>query len=110
MEAAIPCGSSVGWFGCSRIPSRPGSPIVLRKRVVTRAFFATTTRSWLRISLQTAAAISGVMPGARAASTSGVVSSESSQSRKSPTVRWDTGAKADRLWVSRMRRVTSSLS
>ena len=42
----------------------PGRPIVLRKRVTTRHLRATRIRSWLRISLQTAAAISGVMPGA----------------------------------------------
>ena len=32
MLAAIPAGSSVEWFGCSRIANRPGKPIVLRKR------------------------------------------------------------------------------
>ena len=57
-----------------------------------------------------AAAISGVMPGARRASTSVVAASDSSQSRKSPTVMWATGAKAASSWLSTMRRVTSSAS
>ena len=38
--------------------------MVLRKAEVTRTLDATSTRSWLLISLLTAAAISGVMPGA----------------------------------------------
>ncbi len=38
--------------------------MVLRKRVVTSHFLATRMRSWLRINLQTAAAISGVTPRA----------------------------------------------
>ena len=71
---------------------------------------ATSTRSWTRMSLETAAAISGVRPGASAARVSAVASSESSQSRKSPTVRWATGAKAVASCVSMMRRVTSSVS
>ena len=50
-----------GWLGCSREPSRPGRPRVLRNAVVTRQRLATLIRSWLRISLETAAAISGVM-------------------------------------------------
>ena len=62
----MPLGSSVGWFGCRRTASRPGRPMVLRKRVTTRHLRATRIRSWLRISLLTAAAISGVMPGAHA--------------------------------------------
>ncbi len=66
--AAMPAASSVGWFGCSRVASRPGSPIVERKRVATRTLRATAIRSWLRISLLTAATISGVRPGASAAS------------------------------------------
>ena len=35
MEAAMPRGSSVGWFGCRRTAMRPGRPIVSRKRVTT---------------------------------------------------------------------------
>ncbi len=37
---------------------RPGSPIVLRKRVTTRALRATEIKSWLRMIFETAAAIS----------------------------------------------------
>ena len=40
----------------------------------------------MRISLETPAAISGVMPGASFASVSPVAPSESSQTRKPPTV------------------------
>ena len=92
VEAATPRGSSVGWLGCSRTESRPGSPIVLRKRVTTRHFAATATRSCRRISLLTAAAISGVRPGRSAVSASG--SAASRNSRNSPTVSDATGAKA----------------
>ena len=41
-----------------------------RNRVTTRHLRATWMRSWLRISFETAAAISGVSPGASALSTS----------------------------------------
>ena len=60
---------------------------MVRKRVTTRILAAARIRSCTRISLLTAAAISGVSPGASAASRSGVASSESSQSRSSPTVK-----------------------
>ena len=79
--------SSVGWLGCRRALSRPGNPTVVRKRVTTRILRAAAIRSCTRMSLLTAAAISGVSPGASAAMRSGVASSESSQSRSSPTVR-----------------------
>ncbi|MNO77693.1 hypothetical protein D3C76_688120 [compost metagenome] len=58
----------------------------------------------------TAAAISGVSPGARARSAASSACSPSSQSRSPPTVRWLTGAKAARSWLSMIRRVTSSSS
>ncbi len=58
----------------------------------------------------TAATISGVRPGARAASAAPSASSPSSQLRKSPTVKWLTGAKAAASWLSMISRVTSSLS
>ena len=74
-------------------------------------FFAVTAmRSCTRMILETAAAISGVMPGAKAARVSVVASWERRQSRKPPTVREAIGAKALGLWVSKMRRVTSSVS
>ncbi len=50
------------------------------------------------------------MPGASLASTSVVATSEQSQSRKAPTVSEDTGAKATASWLSRISRVTSSVS
>jgi hypothetical protein len=83
---------------------------VLRKRVTTEHFAAITIRSCRRLILLTAAAISGVTPGASAVSAGVVASSESSQSRKPPTVRCATGAKAVRPWLSMMRRVTSQPS
>ena len=55
--------------------------MVLRKADVTWHFFATRIRSWLRISFETAAAISGVIPRDSFRSTSPVAASESSQSR-----------------------------
>ena len=54
--------------------------------VTTRIFRAAAIRSCTRISLLTAATISGVSPAARAARRSCVASSESSQLRNSPTV------------------------
>ena len=45
MLAAMPRASSVGWFGCSRTDSRPGSPTVLRNLVTTEHFAAMTIRS-----------------------------------------------------------------
>ena len=74
MEAMMPSTSSVGWFGCSRTDMVPGNPIVFLNAVTTRHLRAASTRSWLRISLETAAAISGVMPGARRASADASVS------------------------------------
>jgi hypothetical protein len=75
---------------------------------------ATKIRSCARMSLETAAAISGVRPGASAASVPAVARSESSQSRNSPTVRPATGAKAALASAveaeSKIRRVTSSVS
>jgi len=67
-------------------------------------------RSWSRLILLTAAAISGMIPGASAASASVVGASDSSQSRSPPTVRWAITANAARSWLSTMSRVTSSLS
>ena len=61
-------------------------------------------RSWLRMILETAAAISGVMPGARRASTSVVAASDSSQSRNSPTVMCDDRREGRRVVASMMRR------
>ena len=110
IAAAMPAGSSVGWLGCRRTASRPGNPMVSRKAVTTRQRRATAIRSWLRISFETAATISGVSPGASAASASPVAASDSSQSRKPPTVRWATGAKAAASRPSMISRVTSSLS
>ena len=110
MLARMPAALSVGWLGCRRTASEPGRPSVLRKRVTTRQRLATRIRSWLRMILLAAAAISGVSPGASAASDSGVAASDSSQSRRPPTVRWRTGANAAASWLSTIRRVTSSLS
>ena len=109
-EAAMPRASSVGWLGCRRTARCPGRPRVSRKRATTRHLRATVMRSWLRISLLTAAAISGVSPGARCASSAGPVASDSSHSRNPPTVRCATGAKASAWWVSMTSRVTSSFS
>ncbi len=94
MEAATPAGSSVGWLGCSRTESRPSRPTVLRKRVTTRRLRATAMRSWLRMSLLTAATISGVRPAVTPARASAVAASDRSQSRKAPTVRPLTGSNA----------------
>ena len=81
-----------------------------RKRVTTRHLLAAITRSWLRISLLTAAAISGVMPRFTLASASESAASDSSQLRNSPTVRCARGAKGRASCVSMISRVTSSLS
>ena len=66
---------------------RPPSPIVERNRVTTRHLAAAVMRSCTRMILLTAAAISGVSPGASAASRGVVACSLSSQSRNSPTVK-----------------------
>ena len=65
MLAAMARRSSVGWLGCSRTDSRPGRPMVSRKRVTTKHI---TIRSLRPLILATAAAISGVMPRASSAS------------------------------------------
>ena len=57
-------------------------------------FSAVQSRSWLRISFETAAAISGVMPGAAAASFAAFWAGSSSYSSKPPTLRWLIAAKA----------------
>ena len=64
MLAAMPLRSSVGWLGWRRVDRQPAKPMVLRKRVTTRHLAATTTRSWMRMILDTAATISGIKPGA----------------------------------------------
>jgi hypothetical protein len=110
MDAVMPAGSSVGWFGCSRTAMVPGKPMVLRKRVTTRHFLAARIKSWLRMILHTAAAISGVMAGARPASASLSAVSDRMSSRSSPTVIATMAANARASWLSRMRRVTSSSS
>src|SRR5664279_5195981 len=84
--------------------------MVLRNAVVTRHFFATRMRSWLRISFDTAAAISGVIPRDDLASTSVLAASDSNQSRSAPTVSEDIASKASMSWLSMIRRVTSSSS
>ncbi len=48
----------------------PGQPMVVRNALVTVAARDTATRSWFRMILLTAATVSGVSPGARAARTS----------------------------------------
>ena len=106
----MPLTSSKGWLGCNRTLMRPRRPMVLRKADVTWHFFATRMRSWLRISFETAAAISGVMPRDNFRSVSVLAASDSSQSRNPPTVSEATGAKAVRSCVSTIRRVTSSSS
>ena len=82
----MPLASSKGWLGCSRTLIRPFRPMVLRNAVVTAHFLATRIRSWLRISFETPAAISGVIPRETFASVSLVAASDNSQSRKPPTV------------------------
>ena len=84
--------------------------MVLRKADVTWHFFATRIRSWLRISFDTAAAISGVTPRDSFARTAAVAASDSSQSRNAPTVSDEIAAKAAASWLSTIRRVTSSSS
>ena len=80
-------------MGCSRTLIRPRSPMVSRKPVVTSHFFAARMRSWLRISFETAAAISGVIPRDAIFSVSAVAASDNSQSRKPPTVSDEMAAK-----------------
>ena len=74
IDAPMPTKSSVGWFGWRRIDNRPANPNVLRKRVTTRHLLAARMRSWLRMSLLTAATISGVNPSAKSLNVSVVVS------------------------------------
>src|SRR5206468_3403547 len=74
--AVMPLASSKGWLGCSRTLIRPFRPMVLRNAEITAHFFATRIRSWLRISLETPAAISGVIPRETFASVSLVAASK----------------------------------
>ncbi len=109
----MPRGSSVGWLGCSRVARVPGSPMVLRKAACTWVAAVTAIRSWLRMILLTAAAISGVMPGATAAirpAASSPATASSSQSRNAPTVRCEISENACWSWESMISRVTSSVS
>ena len=111
MLAAMPRGSSVGWLGCSRTDSRPGRPIVLRKRVTTRAFRRDHHQVLQAADLADRRGHLRRDARAPAPSALGVVaSSDSSQSRKPPTVRCATGAKAALSWLSTISRVTSSAS
>lgn len=56
----MPRGSSVGWLGWFRAVNRPSRPNVVRNFVITRILRDTAIKSMLRMSLLTAAAISGV--------------------------------------------------
>ena len=69
-------------------------PGVLRNLVTTEHFAAITIKSCTRLILLTAAAISGVTPGANAASAGVVASSERASRGIRRTVRCATGAKA----------------
>ena len=63
IDAAIPWGSSVGWFGWRRTESRPGSPSVLRKRVTTRAFLRDEDQVLVAHELRDGRGHSGCEPG-----------------------------------------------
>ena len=88
--------------------------MVVRNAVITLVPRATAIRSWFRISLLTAATISGVRPWRQRATACsagfGRATTSSSQSRNPPTVRCATGWNAARSWVSMISRVTSSVS
>ena len=85
----------MGWFGCSRVANVPGRPTVVRNADVTVIACATAMRSWLRMILLMAPAISGVMARLTPASVveasagSGPAVRSSSQSRSWPTDRWE---------------------
>ena len=66
MLAAIPRGRPSDGSAANAWRGAPRSPTVLRNRVMTRIFDATVIRSCTRISFDTAAAISGMSPGASA--------------------------------------------
>ena len=105
----MPRRSSVGWFGCSRIESRPGNPIVLRKRVTTRHFAADRDQVLQPHQLADRGDHLGRQPG-RSAVSALRFAPPSSNSRNSPTVSAATGANAAASWVSMISRVTSSAS
>ena len=84
--------------------------MVVRKAVTTSHRRATAMRSWLRLSFDTALTISGVRPAATAASVVASASSDSSQSRSSPTDIAASGANASASCRSTTSRVTSSSS
>ena len=97
IEAVTPTGSSVGWLGCSRVASVPGCPMVLRKALTTGVRRPTAIRSWIRISFDTAATISGVSPGASA-----VVSTSSSQQVVAEPADGQRGDRGERRCVVRV--------
>ena len=96
MLAAMPVRIVGGMIGLQARESRPGSPTVVRKRVTTRNLRRHGDQILHAHDLETAAAISGVSPGARPPERFACGSSDSSQSRNSPTVRCEIGAKARR--------------
>jgi hypothetical protein len=106
----MPSTSSDGWLGWTRDDSRPGRPSVLLARTTTSHLAATVIRSRFDISLHTAAAISGVSPGATARSVAPLVAGSSSHSRNWPTVRCATALYAAASRSSSTIRVTSSCS
>ena len=83
---------------------------MLRNAVTTEHFAAITIRSCSRLILLTAAAISGVTPGASADSIGVVASSDEQPVAEAADGQMRDGAKAARSWLSTMRRVTSSVS
>jgi len=83
---------------------------VVLARTTTWHLAPTVIRSKFDISLQVAAAISGVSPGAIARSVGPVVAMSSSHSRNWPTVRWPTAANAGPSSSSSTSRVSSSRS
>ena len=83
---------------------------VLTAVITVLSDYNTRRNAELTEAIETAAAISGVIPRDSLLRTSGVAASDNSQSRKEPTVSEDTAAKAAASWVSMIRRVTSSSS
>ena len=98
MLAAMPCVSSVGWLGCRRVDSRPGSPSVLRKRVTTRHLRGhQRSGPALRMILRDGGRHLGRDPGRERGSASASAVGESSHSRNSPTVRLRDGRESRRV-------------
>jgi hypothetical protein len=106
----MPRASSVGWFGCRRTAMVPGQADRVAEPRHHPAFAGDGDEVLVAHDLGDGRRHLRRDARCQRREAFVVAASDSSQSRKPPTVRCETGAKAAASWLSRISRVTSSVS